>query len=261
MNWPVFIPFGAVTVILAVMAVFLLRGRGAFLIAGYNTMSPAKKARYDEKALCRCVGRLLLAVAACLALVPAGVQFNLPWLVFTGLALTLAVILGFLIYANTGKRFLKQGSDISELDMNSHPAAIIATVSVAVIALVGVCVLTFSGARDPVVNVRAGGIEIKTMYGLDIAFSEISDISLLGQSMADIGVGMRTNGYGGLGQALKGHFRLSDNSEALLFVQADSAPTIKIARGGGQTVYVSFKDAETTRALYDEIGGIYALCP
>ena len=62
MNWSIFIPFGAVIALLAVMAIFLLNGKGAFLIAGYNTMPSAKKARYDEKALCRCTGWLLLGL-------------------------------------------------------------------------------------------------------------------------------------------------------------------------------------------------------
>jgi len=37
--------------------------RGAFLIAGYNTMSAAKKAQYDTRALCRFVGCLLIALS------------------------------------------------------------------------------------------------------------------------------------------------------------------------------------------------------
>ena len=167
------------------------------------------------------------------------------------MALTFAVTLGFIIYANTGKRFLKPEGEIidNEPTTKTHPAVIITTTSVVAIALIGACALTFSGAKDPVVDVHDSGIEIKGMYGLDIAFSEISDISLLEQSILDIGVGARTNGYGGFGQALKGHFRLGDGSEALLFVQADTSPTIWIARHGKQPVYLSLHDGEATRTL------------
>jgi len=254
MSWSIFIPFGTVIALLVVMAVFLMNGKGAWLIAGYNTMSSAKKARYDEKDLCRCVGRLLLALSACFAPIPFGVHFDLPWLAYGGIALTLAVTLGFVIYANAGRRFLKQEGEIidNERTTKTHPAVIIATTSIVAVALIGACALTFSGAKDPVVDVHDSGIEIKGMYGLDIAFAEINDISLLEQSMADIGVGARTNGYGGLGQALKGHFRLSDNS-ALLFVQADTPPTIKLVRSGGQPVYLSLRDGDATRTLYDEM--------
>ena len=251
----IFIPFGAVIALLVVIAIFLLRGKGAFLIAGYNTMPSAKKARYDEKALCRCTGWLLLALSLCFALIPFGVHFDLSWLAYAGMALTLAVTLGFVIYANTGKRFLKPESEITENEpaTKTHPAVIVSTAGVVVIALIGAFALTFSGLKDPAVNVHDSGIEIKGMYGLDIAFSEITDITLLEQSMSGIGVGARTNGYGGFGQALKGNFRLSDGSDVLLFVQADTSPTIRIARNGKPPVYLSLRDGEATRALYDEM--------
>ena len=44
------------------------QGKGAFLIAGYNTASQAEKAKYDEKALCRCMGKLMFALAGTWAL-------------------------------------------------------------------------------------------------------------------------------------------------------------------------------------------------
>jgi hypothetical protein len=127
------------------------------------------------------------------------------------------------------------------------------TTSVVAIALIGACALTFSGAIDPPVNVNVNGIEIKGMYGLDVTFSEITDITLLEQSMSKIGVGARTNGYGGFGQALKGNFRMSNGSNVLLFVQADTSPTIRIARDGKSQVYLSFRDGEATRDLYDKL--------
>ena len=46
-------------------------------------------------------------------------------------------------------------------------------------------------------------IEIKAMYELNIDFSEIADISLIDKSVSDIGIGRRTNGYGGIGGALR----------------------------------------------------------
>jgi len=42
------------------MGIVLLTGRGAFLVAGYNTASKAEKAKYDEKKLCRNVGKIVL---------------------------------------------------------------------------------------------------------------------------------------------------------------------------------------------------------
>ena len=261
MGFSLFMPFGIVIVLLVVAAIFLLQGKGAFMIAGYNTMSPAKKARYDEKALCRCTGWLLLAVAVCFALIPVGVQFNLAWLSYLSIALALAVVIGFLIYANTGKRFLKNESDISVQEAKpTSKAVIIGTVSIVIASLLGVCALTFFGAKDPAVHVHMfdSKIEIKGMYGLEIAVDEIAEISLIEESMEDIGVAARTNGFGGFGQTLKGHFRLNSRNEVLLFVQAKTVPTIKITRGSGvPDIYLSLRDGEATRALYGEIGDAF----
>lgn len=46
-----------------VIAVVLLSGHGAGLIAGYNTASKEEKAKYDEKKLCRVTGAGMMIIA------------------------------------------------------------------------------------------------------------------------------------------------------------------------------------------------------
>lgn len=43
-------------------AVFSL-GKGAFLISGYNMFSKEEKAEYDEKALCKFMGKSMFVIA------------------------------------------------------------------------------------------------------------------------------------------------------------------------------------------------------
>ena len=101
-------------VFLGVIALFVLlgvvfsKGKGAFLIAGYNTASKVKKEEYDEKALCRCMGKLMFALAGCWVPVAVGAMLDWMWLLWLGLGLYVVVILGGVIYANTGGRFLKE---------------------------------------------------------------------------------------------------------------------------------------------------------
>ncbi|NLO84914.1 MAG: DUF3784 domain-containing protein [Clostridiales bacterium] len=45
-----------VVVLLFVMSIVLLSGKGAFLIAGYNTASKEEQSTYDRKKLCRVIG-------------------------------------------------------------------------------------------------------------------------------------------------------------------------------------------------------------
>ena len=59
------IVFLGMIVLFLVLGLTFSRGKGAFLIAGYNTASKAEKARYDEKALCRFMGKIMFALAGC----------------------------------------------------------------------------------------------------------------------------------------------------------------------------------------------------
>jgi len=127
----------------------------------------------------------------------------------------------------------------------------IALVSAAFLVLLGV--LFYRGEKDPETSILDGCIQIKGMYGLNIEFSEIADISLIEKSMREIGIGVRTNGYGGIGGALKGNFKSNTLGETLLFVWPNSSPTIKIERIGSKDVYISCRNSESTRQLYLEL--------
>ena len=71
---------------LIIISIVLMTGRGGDFIAGFNTKNRAEREKYDEKAVCRCVGRFTL---------PAGLL--MPTIVFGG---ALAVI--FIAYTVIG---------------------------------------------------------------------------------------------------------------------------------------------------------------
>jgi len=230
-----------------------MRGKGAFLIAGYNTMSREEKGRYDEKALCRFAGRLLVAVTFCLCLLLAGVHFEIIWLLYCGGILIPIFILSAMIYANTGNRFRNSDSLVTT-ESGPRPKAtklIVAAIAISTLVIfVGVGVVLYYGAQEPTVSFLEGSIQIKAMYGLSVEIADITDISLLDKSMSDIGVGKRINGYGGIGDSLKGNFQSDILGDTLLFVASKSAPTICIARCDQKDIYLSFRDSEKTEALY-----------
>lgn len=49
-----------------IMSILLFRGKGKWLIAGYNTMSKEERKKFDEKKLCKAVGSL--CVVCCMLL-------------------------------------------------------------------------------------------------------------------------------------------------------------------------------------------------
>lgn len=97
----------AVIVMFLVLAAVFFRGKGAGLIAGYNTASAWEKRHTDERKLTRFMGRLMLALAACWIPVLLSAVLDTMVLLWIGLALFLAVTVAGVAYANTGNRFRK----------------------------------------------------------------------------------------------------------------------------------------------------------
>ena len=136
---------------------------------------------------------------------------------------------------------------------NVPRAVIVPMISITLIVFVAVAFLFFYGQKDPDVSILENQIQIKTMYGVDIDFIQIANIALIEKSMKDIGIGTRTNGFGGIGGALKGNFNSNTAGDTLLFVRSKSSPTIRIQRLAKKDVYISFLDSEDTEKLYREL--------
>jgi len=98
---------------LIITASFLLlgllfsRGKGAGLIAGYNTASPSEKAKYDEKKLCKGMAKLMFALAVCWLVIASSEIFKTLALLWIGLALFFVVVIVGIVLMNTGNRFKK----------------------------------------------------------------------------------------------------------------------------------------------------------
>ena len=80
-------------------------GKGAFLIAGYNTLPKAEKAKYDTVALCKFMGKLMFVITACILFWLLDEFFPGFHLFAIGQTLLIVSIIFAFIYANTGNRF------------------------------------------------------------------------------------------------------------------------------------------------------------
>lgn len=96
---------GSVFLLLLVLSILLISGRGAFLISGYNMLPKAEKEKYNEKALCRFAGRLLLVIDFLLVFTIIAGIYEINWLTISLIALIIIYTLGSIIYANTNNRF------------------------------------------------------------------------------------------------------------------------------------------------------------
>ena len=89
------------------MGVLFARGKGLDLIAGYNTLSAREKEKYDKEKLCKAMSRMMFLLAGTWAVAAAGVYIRSNALCWAGIALFLVVIIGGVIYMNTGNRLKK----------------------------------------------------------------------------------------------------------------------------------------------------------
>lgn len=96
---------GIVTFI--ILGIFLLNGKGSFLIAGYNMMSKEEKDKYDKLALSKFMGKVMFFFAFSMSFWALGEALESNILFSIGLVLFFGIILFTLIYTNTGNRFKK----------------------------------------------------------------------------------------------------------------------------------------------------------
>ena len=94
-----------IIMVFVILGVIFLNGKGAFLIAGYNTASKAEKQKADEKKLCSFMGKLMFILAGCWLVIASSEIFKAMWLLWVGLCLFFVVCIGAVIYMNSGNRF------------------------------------------------------------------------------------------------------------------------------------------------------------
>lgn len=104
---PLYVFHGVVLILFIGMGIIFSCGKGAFLIAGYNTLSTPEKSHFDEKLLCKFMGKLFFSFAGSWLVVALGGVLNIAYLLVSGILLFFISIIGAVVYANTGNRFKK----------------------------------------------------------------------------------------------------------------------------------------------------------
>lgn len=93
----------SIALLFLALAFFMLQGKGACLIAGFNTLSKEEQAKYDQSALAKFVGKLMLLIGCCVLLF----LIESLWVTLVSTAIVMIAPLAAVIYMNTGQRFRK----------------------------------------------------------------------------------------------------------------------------------------------------------
>ncbi|WP_083584335.1 DUF3784 domain-containing protein [Bacillus weihaiensis] len=97
-----------ITIPFHIFAFYFSRGKSAFLLAGYNTLSDEEKAKFDEKALCKFMGKIMYGISFSLLLFGLSDIVDRQILLLFGLLLLIGFIVFALIYGSTKNRFKKK---------------------------------------------------------------------------------------------------------------------------------------------------------
>ncbi|KOS66273.1 hypothetical protein AEA09_18820 [Lysinibacillus contaminans] len=96
-----------ISILFLIFAITLSQGKGASLLTGYNTMSDSEKAKYNEIALCKFMGKIMYGISFSIFLFSLSEMVENQVIFIIGLILFIALFIFSLVYTNTKNRFKK----------------------------------------------------------------------------------------------------------------------------------------------------------
>jgi preprotein translocase subunit SecG len=122
-----------------------------------------------------------------------------------------------------------------------------------IISAIFIIVLLSFGNSSSEIIIKEKQIEISGMYGQEIAFTEISSITLVNHLPK---ITLKTNGFA-LSTVKKGYFKTSNGEKVKLILNTLESPYIFIELQNGKKIYYS-KSSENNKQLYEELKKIRA---
>ncbi len=96
--------YGVMILLFAGFGILFALGKGRGLIAGYNTMSEAERAKYDEKKLMRIMRNGMFTMAGCTAVSLIGVLIKSKPVMWAGYVMIFAVAVVLVVLTNTAAK-------------------------------------------------------------------------------------------------------------------------------------------------------------
>ncbi|MGG3889860.1 DUF3784 domain-containing protein [Metabacillus fastidiosus] len=109
-----------ITVPFLIFAIVLSKGKGAFLLAGYNTMSENEKEKYKEEELCKFISKIMYGICLGLLLIAISEQFKAQVLLIIGLIIVIGLPFFSVVYSNTGNRFKKTHNEQNDSSQTNN---------------------------------------------------------------------------------------------------------------------------------------------
>ena len=233
--------------LLIVPALFLLAGRGAFLIAGYNTASAVEKTDYNEKRLCRVIGAGTLMIGI-LVLIMAFLGENMSrWFVIVTLVITGLDVVAMLLLCNSRWVRTPAATDTASAPRQKNKAAVLIATGVTAVSLILVCIVLFGGEVEYQYNDDYLLVDTALWTGQSIHYADINSIEL----REGISPGRRISGADTL-RVLAGYFRNEEFGNYIRYTYT-TCDTCVVLQLPGKTLVLGGENATATRAIYDAL--------
>lgn len=239
---------GFITVLFAAFSILMLCGKGAFLIAGYNTSSKEEQEKYDEKKLCRVVGAGMGAVAIASALL---MVFGTDSVIFTRIFVIVIfiAIIAMLVLTNTCCYSEKYKNHPELFQSNKKTSKVGTYVIVGISVVVGIFVFVMLETGD--VKYQYGDTSVKAVasYWSDETFDydSIEEITY----RTDVKVGDRVSGLGSFRLNL-GRFSNDEFGRYTLYSYVNCKEFVELKTTDG-IVMLNGVNPEATREIYDTL--------
>ncbi len=242
--------------ILAMSAYMWATGRGASLVAGYNTSPKSVQDQYDTEKMVKFVGKLVFFSMIPMLLAMESIFFlNDMWPFWILFAISMAIIIIGVAYMNTGRRFLKEEAVdpkllITDEERKSNRQmlyGLLAITGIVTVVIVIIVLLIAPGGSvdaellDEGLNVDAPMVNELVRYE-DIESVELRD---------DLETGRRVGGFGG-DNVRSGNFR-NDEFGRYILASYNDVPLHIVVYHSGKVLAFNLETVEATRAMYDQL--------
>ncbi len=219
--------------IFLVLSTVLSVNNASILLSGYNTLSDAERAQVDVQGY---VGhfRKFYRVFAGFYLIVGLVLHYLVNEDAAGIFVVIAPLIGVFIQTLTAAKYARQE--------NNRSAKVVGFIVAGILVLV--LGLMWLGYDENCMVYEKNGILITGAYGEQIAYSDISAVSLVDTLP---GISMKAGGFA-MGNAAKGFFKTRTDSTVKFLLNSKKGPFLLITKTNQQQLYFHSNTASTISA-------------
>jgi len=237
--------------LLSLSAYMWATGKGAMLIAGYNTSPKAIRDLYNSKTMAKFVGKLVTAFLILLLTGLEALILGLEALFLFMLAVAIVLLAASLVYMNTGRRFLKEGADPSKVvitDQDRRRGRMIALAALGITGAVLAAVFFLSTTGSVSASLEDDDLVVTAPFVDErILYAEVTSVEL----RDGFDNGRRVGGFAGTGVS-SGSFQNDEFGRYTLARYDAVANCIVVHHSGGVLVF-NLATAEDTANIYEQL--------